>query len=343
MRHNPIDRSMNVLAHVVELWRTYRLLRRERFDVVHVHTPIAGLVGRIAAWAAGIPVKIYTAHGFYFHEGMPHSKRLFHIWLERLGAWFGDFIMTVSGEDEKAALELGIARPSQIETIHNGVDVERFDPALFPTQSRSEMRTRLQIPPGSVVVGFVGRLVREKGIVELVQAVAQLAKRFPQLQLLLVGDVLASDYDAGKNVALAEAEHLGIRNRLVLTGMVEDTRPYLAAMDVFCLPSYREGMPVSLLEAMAMARPCVATNIRGCREEIVHGQSGLLVPPRDVSSLVQAIERLVENPTFAEQLGREARRRVLEQFNERKVLAHQLALYRQLLAQKLPEEEMEGA
>jgi glycosyltransferase involved in cell wall biosynthesis len=331
---NPIARSMNPVPHLAELVRTYRLLRRSRFDVVHVHTPIAALVGRVAAWAAGVPVKIYTAHGFYFHEGMPPGKRRFHVMLEKLGARFGDFIMTVSGEDEKTAIALGICRPDRIETIYNGVDVERFAPHHFTAQAREELRRRLGIAAEAQVIGFVGRLVREKGIIELVQALGQLAPRFSKLRLLIVGDVLESDYDAGKEEFIAQARQLGVLERIAFAGMVDDTRPYLAAMDIFCLPSYREGMPVSLLEAMAMGLACVATNIRGCREEIVDGVSGRLVAPRDARALAEAFASLLENQQAARAMGEAARRRVLDKFDEKLVLAHELAIYRRLLEQK---------
>lgn len=332
---NPVARSMNPLPHLSELWRTYRLLRREKFDILHVHTPIAALVGRIAGWLARVPVKIYTAHGFYFHEGMPPAKQRFHVMLEWIGARFGDFIMTVSKEDEKTALERGIARAGRVETIYNGVDTKRFDPALFPKSAQLEIRKKLLLPADARVVGFVGRLVREKGIIELVRATAKVAEEIPTVRLLIVGDVLKSDYDAGKDEFFAEAKRLNVLDRIVFAGMVDDTRPYLAAMDVFCLPSYREGMPVSLLEAMAMARPCVATNIRGCREEIVDGECGLLVPPRDCEALARALTSLLSDPARATRLGTEARQRVLSLFDEEKVLEHQLTIYRRLLREKL--------
>jgi len=326
---NPISRSMNILAHLLEILRTYRFIRRNQFDIVHVHTPIAALVGRIAARLAGVPVIIYTAHGFYFHEGMSPAKRRFHILLERIGARFGSFIMTVSREDEETALALGIARRGRIETIYNGVDTSAFDPSKFISE-RQQVREQYRIPADAPVVGFVGRLVREKGIFELVEAVARVRREHPDVRLLIVGDVLKSDYDAGKNELIMKISELGLTEIVAMTGMVEDTRPVLAAMDIFCLPSYREGMPVSLLEAMAMAKPCIATNIRGCREEIEDGVSGWLVPVGDVDRLGERIEWCVEHPTEAAAVGIRARQRVQEFFELERVLAHQVAIYRRL-------------
>jgi glycosyltransferase involved in cell wall biosynthesis len=149
---NPIARSMNPLPHFMETARTYQLIRKGGYDVVHVHTPIAALVGRIAAWLARVPVKIYTAHGFYFHERMPRMKRAFHIGLEKMGARFGDFIMTVSREDEEAAIQLGITRPEQVETIYNGVDVQYFSPGAIDSHVPNEVRRQLNLDESDILM-----------------------------------------------------------------------------------------------------------------------------------------------------------------------------------------------
>ncbi|MBX7245946.1 MAG: glycosyltransferase family 4 protein, partial [Candidatus Sumerlaeaceae bacterium] len=330
IRENPISRSMNVLSHTGAILRTWKLLRREKFDVVHVHTPIAALVGRIAARLAGVRVKIYTAHGFYFHDEMSPGKRRFHVALERLGAACGDFLFTVSKEDEQAAQRLGIAQSGRVETIYNGVDLARFNPSNFDSAARDAIRQKLQIPAAAPVVGIVGRLVREKGFYELFDAMARIIPHIPEARLLIVGDVLPSDYDADKADMLAHIQRLGLTERTAFAGLVPDTAPYLAAMDVFALPSYREGMPVSLLEAMAMELPAVATNIRGCREEVVDGETGWLVPTRDAEQLGDRIQWLLQNREKARELGRSGRRRVEAQFDFVKVLQHQIDVYGRL-------------
>jgi glycosyltransferase involved in cell wall biosynthesis len=334
LQENPVSRSMNVFSHAAAVWRTYRLLRRTRFDVVHVHTPIAALIGRVAARLAGVPVIIYTAHGFYFHADMAPWKRSLHVALERLGAACGHFIMTVSDEDRQEALRTGIAHADTIETIYNGIDTARFDPARFSAADRGAFRSRHAIPGNAYVIGIVGRLVREKGFLELFDAVAALRRDHPRVRLLVVGDALPSEHDAGKALIVERARALGLEDAITWTGMVDDTAPWLAAMDSFALPSYREGLPVSLLEAMGMALPSVATNIRGCREEIVHGESGWLVPPRDSVALADRLRWFVEHPDEARQMGQRARQRVIEQFDIRRVLNHQMRIYDRLLRQR---------
>jgi glycosyltransferase involved in cell wall biosynthesis len=240
--------------------------------------------------------------------------------------------MTVSKEDEESALKLGIARSGQVETIYNGVDTERFNPARFTAAQRQELRDRLGIPTDAYVIGIVGRLVREKGFFELFEAAKTILEKHPNVRIMAVGDVLPSDYDGTKHEVHARLNELGIADKVAFAGMVDDTAPYLRAMDAFTLPSYREGMPISLLEAMSMELPCVATDIRGCREEIVDCESGWLVPSKNSTSLAEKLLWFIDNPDRARQMGHRARQRVLEHFEINKVVAHQLEIYKRLTA-----------
>lgn len=328
---NPISRSGNVLHHARSLYRTWKLLRHEKPDVVHVHTPIAALLGRIAARLAGVPRIVYTAHGFYFHDQMKPWLRNTLVQLEKMGAAYGDYILTVSAEDQASAIQLGIAPPDRIETIYNGVDAaKRFNPEQYDAKSRLQIRERLGIPADAYVVGIVGRLVREKGFFELFDAAGQLVRNYPHLRILVVGDVLPSDYDGSKREVQDRIQALGLQDHVAFAGMVDDTAPYLAAMDAFTLPSYREGMPVSLLEAMAMALPAVATDVRGCREEVVHGETGWIVPAKDAQALANRVEWFLQHPQQAGEMGSLGRQRVLDKFTLPKVLAHQLEVYERL-------------
>lgn len=331
MIENPVARSLNVVSHIASLIRTWRLLRRGRYDVLHVHTPIAALIGRVAARCAGVPLKIYTAHGFYFHDGMRPAGRAFHVALERLGALCGDYLLTVSREDEETALRLRIARPGRVRTVWNGVDLARFRPGRYSPAERESHRAAAGFAHQHLVIGIVGRLVREKGLLELAEAAARLAHRHPDLRILVVGGALESDYDAFQQELDAVLARHGIRDRFAFTGLVTDTAPWLAAMDIFTLPTYREGMPVSILEAMASGLPVVATDIRGCREEIVPGETGLLVPARAAGPLADALEHLIVSSELRAKYGAAGRRRAEEHFDERAILAAQVRLYDELV------------
>lgn len=325
-----IARSLNLLAHPRSLLELIRLFRRERFDIVHAHTPVAAMLARIAARIAGVPIVIYTAHGFYFHDEMPPLKRRAFVLIERFGGWFTDFVFTQSQEDASAASMEKIMPADQVLAIGNGVDVARFDPAQVGDSA--ELRASLGIPSGAFVIGMIGRLVREKGVVEFLDAACRLADECPSAYFLLVGDRLVSDHATGVSAEINAAQAT-LGKQLILTGLRTDIPELLAAMDVFCLPSWREGMPRTIIEAMMMGKPVVATDIRGAREEVVPEKTGLLVPTRRPQELAGAMARLIADPTWGAALGLAGRERALRLYDERHVVRIQLARIR-LLAQE---------
>lgn len=317
----PIARSLNPFRHSRSLLELVRLFRRERFDVVHAHTPVAALLGRIAAKIAGVPLVVYTAHGFYFHDEMPLPKRWVFVLLERIGGWFTDLLFTQSAEDARYAVTGRIAANDRVFAIGNGVDVVHFDPERVGDQR--SLRKALGVPDEAFMVGMIGRQVREKGVVDFLEAAIEVTREDPRVQFVLVGERLASDHADSVAAEIAQAK-TALGGRLILTGLRQDIPELLAAMDLFCLPSHREGMPRTIIEAMMMGRPVVATNIRGSREEVVHEETGLLVPVRDARALAQAILRCAANPVWAQRLGIAGRKRALMLYDERRVIAVQL-------------------
>lgn len=316
-----ISRSRNPLSGLQSLLALIRFFRRERFDVLHVHTPVAALIGRIAAWICGIPLVIYTAHGFYFHDEMPKWRRSIYVLLERLGGRFTHLLFCQSAEDAETAVLERICPRDRVHEIGNGVDVERFSPDQVDPPEVT--RSILGIPNQAFVVGLIGRQVREKGLVEFLTAVTILAERFPNLWVLLVGERLASDHARGLDLELAAA-HDALGDRLVSLGMREDVPRLLSVMDLFCLPSWREGMPRTIIEAMMLGKPVLATDIRGSREEVVHEETGLIIPVQSPEAIGHAIERFLLNPDWGKLLGEAGRRRAVRIYDERKVVALQL-------------------
>jgi glycosyltransferase involved in cell wall biosynthesis len=183
------------------------------------------------------------------------------------------------------------------------------------------------------VIGFVGRLVAEKGVKELLLAARAVRRRFPAVRFLMVG---AHDAERPDHLAPADLAHLvdGLEGACVFTGVREDMPELYAAMDVFALPSYREGFPRSPMEAAAMNVPCVVTDVRGCRQVVAHGRNGLLVPVGVSSALAEALLALLEDPVRARRMGDEGRRRALAEFDERRVFAIVLEEYERLLQAK---------
>lgn len=330
----PMARSWNVASHLLTAVRLFFYLRREKIDVLHVHTPVAGLIGRIVGRLAGVPVILYTAHGFYFHERMGGLGRRFHILLEKLGAKFHDHLFLVSEEDATTAEDLRIEAPVRTTVIHNGVNAQTLMPELLAA-SRPRVRGELGIPEDAPVAIMVGRLTREKGPIEFLRAARRVLKHHPGAHFILVGGVLRSERDRIARRIGRMAGEGKLKGRVHLLGFREDVPELLAASDLFVLPSWREGLPVSIIEAMMVGLPVVATNIRGCREAVVDGTTGLLVEPRDARNLAGAISYMLGHGEIAHRLGSGGRRRAQDRYDLQLHLEVQWAVYKRLMKERL--------
>ncbi len=319
----PSVRRLSPVAHIRAFVALVRLFRRERFDIVHVHTPIVSLVARFAAAAAGVPVIAYTAHGFYFHDNMAPPVRALFVAAEWLAGRCTDVLMTQSSEDATAAARLRLCRGGVIEAIGNGVDLQAFHPPEAVDENvRLNLRRDLGAGPDDVVIATIGRLVREKGYPELFEAMRQV-----DAKLWVIGERLTSEYSQSMTPVLdGIARDAALRDRISVLGRRDDVPALLSAADLFVLPSHREGMPRSIIEAMASGLPVVATDIRGCREEVVDGETGRLVPVKDVNALAAALQELVRDPARRHRMGRAGLARAHALFDESKVLDRQLAV-----------------
>lgn len=304
-----------------------RCFREHKFDVVHTHTPKAGLLGPIAARLAKVPVVVHTIHGLLFHDRMPAWRRAL-FWLpEKVTAGRSDYLLAQSREDVEAAVRTHLCPREKISYLGNGIDVERFSPQAGGA-ARSQVRSELGFRETDFVAGSVGRLVYEKGFGELFTAAEAITEANPAVKFLVIGPTEeTARRDAVSPSLLAELER---RGAVRFVGWRDDLPRWYAAMDLFVLPSHREGVPRACLEAAAMELPVVATDIRGCREVVVPGETGLLVPVRDPEALRQALERLAGNPAEAAEMGRRGRRHVLVNFDSRAVLERLRAFYRQI-------------
>ncbi len=316
----PFSRDFNLARHARAYRRLIALFRAERFDMVHAHTPIASLIGRLAAWRAGVPRIVYTAHGFYFHERMAWPKRALFIALEWLAGRVTDVLFTQAEEDAETARRHNLCPDGIIEAIGNGVDVTRFAPATDDGAGRRALRESLDTSDAAVVIVSIGRLVAEKGYPELFEAM-----RDVDAHIWVVGERLASDHARSIDDAVARAQaDPSLGQRLRLLGTRDDVPALLRAADVFVLASHREGMPRSIIEAMMIGLPVVATDIRGAREEVVAGETGALVPVADARALGAAIDRLVIDLKLRESWGAAGRARATAHYDERRIIARQL-------------------
>lgn len=320
----PIDRALYSRNHVRTIVRLVRLLRAHDVYLLHVHTPVAAALGRVAAWLARTPVVFYTAHGFYFHENLRRRSWVPLVSIEWVLGKLTDHLFTQSAEDYATALHRHIARADRASILGNGVDVESFAGA---GAKRETVRRELGLS-SEPVVAFTGRFVHEKGIAELLEAIVQVRRTRPDLRLLIIGASLPTDRGRADGDLVAELKELGLEDVIIATGFTDRVAEYLSVADIFVLPSYREGMPRSILEAMAVGLPVVATDIRGCREEVVDGVTGFLVPVRDAGRLAERIAELVESPELRANMGAAGQQRAREVFDERLVFERLLEVYR---------------
>lgn len=321
-----IARSININSNIRTLVSMIGIMRKVKPDILHVHTPVAALLGRIAGRLSGVPDIIYTAHGFYFHEGMSKYQYYFYYLIEKYaGRLCTDYIFTQSKEDYKLALDGRFLKQGNYLHISNGIDLNRrFNYKKVRLSDMAKLRKELGIEDHKLVFSFLGRMVREKGILELLEAFGKVNKLYPNTVLICMGSLPKSERD---QTAGSLIEKYRSCKNIIFTGQVDAPELYYALSDIFVLPSYREGMPRSIIEAMAMRNAVIATNIRGSREEVTHGENGLLVPVQSTAELADSMIYLIEHPETVEQMKQAGYLRTVKEYDENKVVENQLAVF----------------
>jgi glycosyltransferase involved in cell wall biosynthesis len=331
IRHLPLrhaTRSMAPHRDARAFGELYRLFRSYAPDIVHTHNPKPGVYGRLAARAARVPVVVNTVHGLYALPSDPLGKRALVYSLERAAASCSQAELLQNPEDLPVLERLRVPR-RKLHLLGNGIDLDRFDPALAAPGHRDKVRADLGIAPSDVVIGAVGRLVAEKGYVELFEAFGEVRRRHPEAVLVVVGPSDESKADALSPALLeaVEREH-GVR----FLGARDDVVDLYAAMDIYALASHREGFPRSAMEAAAMGLPLVVTDIRGCRQVVDHGVNGSLVALGDVRALTAALDDLVTDGDKRRRLGTAGRDKARREFDQRRLIDITLDVYARCLA-----------
>ncbi|MBE0448809.1 MAG: glycosyltransferase family 4 protein [Actinobacteria bacterium] len=323
-----IERAINPLQDLISIRSLRNYFCQLRPDIVHTHTSKAGLAGRLSAWLSGVPVIVHTVHGFPFHEGMPRVKTRLYQTMEKLGASLSTAILTQSKEDIDNADRLGIrSKTGDLIHIGNGVDTNEFNPKRFTKERQLDIKRKLGLKPGTLVLTTIARVNPLKGYGDLIGAVAKLPKG--DWQLLCVGE------DEGQEAKIKnKIKQLSLGDKVNILGKRDDIAEILSVSDIYILASYREGIPRSAIEAQAMEIPAVVTNVRGSREVVVDGQTGFIIPPHEPEILAGAIGKLMENAEIRIKFGKAGRRRVLEEFNENKVFERIMREYERLLVGK---------
>jgi glycosyltransferase involved in cell wall biosynthesis len=311
-------RKAEPLRDLHALFALTRLLKHKRFDIVHSSTPKAGLLTALAGILARTPVRIHTFTGQVWVEMKGVSRKIL-----RLCDWIIGHLNTQCYADSESQRDFlvkeRLVKASKISVLGagsvSGVDLKRFNPRLFGGKRTSSLLQELGIQKQSLIILFVGRLTKDKGIRELISAFLTLQGELKKIDLILVGP-FEPERDPLPKETLDE---LSYNPRIHVVGFSEEPEKYMAAADVFCLPSYREGFGSVIVEAAAMGLPSVASRVAGLVDAVVDGETGLLVPAKDVTALKQALMKMLSAPEMRLQMGRAARRRAISDFDSRTI------------------------
>ena len=317
-------RSMDLRADVSAMAELVGLFRRRRPDIVHTHNPKTGVYGRIAARAAGVPAIVNTVHGLYATVEDGWKRRAAVYTAERVAATCSHVELVQNPEDLATLRRLRVPA-GKLRLLGNGVDLARFEPR---PGVRSEVRAELGVDADAVVVGAVGRLVLEKGYLELLEAWQRVRATHPTAVLVVVGPFEPDKADALDQATVDRATAEGVR----FLGMRDDVDRLYQAFDVYVLLSHREGFPRSAMEAAACGLPVVATDIRGCRQVVRDGETGLLVPCRDAAKAAEALVELVSDAARRSAMSAAAVALAGAEFDQQRVIDTTLCVYRDLLA-----------
>jgi lipopolysaccharide/colanic/teichoic acid biosynthesis glycosyltransferase len=325
----PMEREMAPLKDLVSLWRLWRLFRRIDPDLVVAGTPKAGLLGTIAARLARVPHVVYTLHGLRLETASGWRRPV--LWgTEWLACHAAHEVRSVSTSLQTRMIGLGLTTPEHCRVVgrgtSNGVNIEHWQRTPLSDGIAMQTRERLRIPPTAPLVGFVGRLTRDKGMAELYEAFTHLRRSHPDLRLLLVGD-----FEAGDPVPPALRAQIDFNPAVIVTGFVTDVAPYYWTMDVLALPTYREGFPGVPLEAQAASVPVVTTDATGAADAILNGITGLHIPVGDSQALIAALDRLLSDPALRARMGHAGCQWVQENFRREVVWQSLLKGYRAIL------------
>jgi glycosyltransferase involved in cell wall biosynthesis len=315
---------MSLLSDLRAAREVYQLFRELKPDIVHTHNPKPGVYGRIAAKLARVPAIVNTVHGLYAQPTDRFARRAAVYSLERVAAAFSNAELVQNPEDVATLRRLRVPA-KKLAVLGNGIDLDRFTPAT--KQSRDAIRRKLGISDETIVVGAVGRLVEEKGYVELFDAFRSVRAVIPNAQLMVIGPHQPGKADALGPDIMAAAEADGVR----FLGHRDDVETLYPAMDIYVLASHREGFPRSAMEAAACGLPLVLTNIRGCRQVVDDGTTGLLVPVRDSTALGQALVTLCGDAEQRAQMRTAGLQKAHDDFDQQHVIDITCGTYARLL------------
>ena len=324
-----MQRQISLFKDLKSLFLLYRYFKKEKPDIVHSITPKAGLLTMLAGKMAGVPVRMHTFTGLIFPNKEGIMKRVL-IRMDQLLCWAATHVYPEGNGVKNDLLKYKITqKPLRVIANGNvnGIDVEEYNPELFSELDKKALRQKLKISPEDFVFVFVGRLVIDKGLKELLGAFGKVSKKFPNAKLALVGP-REDEKSKAKNDIFSEIEN---NQNIIAVGYQEEVRSYFAMANVFVLPSYREGFPNAVLQAGAMNLPSIVTDISGANEIIQQNENGIIIPPKNQEELEKAMVKLLTSPDFLLSLKNNTRERIIQLFDKNLVWQELRREYKRLL------------
>lgn len=316
-----MKREISLFSDIKSLIKLIKLFRKIKPEIIHGNTPKGGLLSMIAGWVTRVPHRIYCVHGLRY-QGEIGLKRKLLMFLESVSCRMATEVFTVSFGVKEILAEDKIFKKN-INVIWNGsvngIDVTHFSPEKV---DETDLVKQFNFDDNDLIFGFVGRLVKDKGVNELIQAFVEINKKWEDTKLLLVGD-----YEEADPVEQKTKEEIANNSDIIFAGWQTDIRPFLKMMDLFVFPSYREGFGVSLMEAAAMNVPAISSNITGCNEVIKDGYNGKLIQSKSIDDLKNAMEEFVEKPELIKQMANVSRQFVVDKYEQKKLWNKALEKY----------------
>ncbi|MCB0445120.1 MAG: glycosyltransferase family 4 protein, partial [Gelidibacter sp.] len=322
-----MTRTITPFKDLKATYQLYKFFKKEQPFMVHTHTPKAGTVGMLAAKLAGVPNRIHTIAGLPLLEATGAKRKLLDV-VEKITYACSTHILPNSFELERIIIEQNYTTKNKLKVIangsSNGIDTNHYDADKVSEASKETLKKELNITPEDTVFIFIGRVVKDKGVNELVSAFHKLSSVKPHCKLIMVGP--REDH---LNPLLAKTEALIAKNKnILMVGRQKEIRPYVAISHILTFPSYREGFPNVVLQASSMNLPCIVSNINGCNEIIEDGINGLIIPPKDDNALYDAMDYLMENPSERLRMSQASRSNIIKKYQQALVWEDLLKFYK---------------
>lgn len=327
--HVKMTRTITPIKDLKALFKLYTIFKKEKPFIVHTHTPKAGTLGMIAAKLAGVPHRLHTIAGLPLLETTGSKRKLLNM-VEKLTYSCSTLILPNSFALRDIIIKERFCPSEKLRVIgngsSNGIDTEHYDRKKVSPKKIETLKHQLNITPQDTVFLFIGRIVRDKGINELVEAFDVFSKSHSNIKLIIVGP---SEKELDPIDTITESL-IKKNSNIIETGMVEDIRPYVAISHIFTFPSYREGFPNVVLQASCMEMPCIVTDINGCNEIITDNFNGLIIPVKNSTALKEAMLELHNNPKKIKDLAKNTRPNIIEKYKRELIWNELLDLYNNL-------------